>query len=126
MPNLKRPFHRLEILLENRSLWHLDIHIPRWRRAIVLPASDRRSFHPSLVYAIAAIATSLCVLEYQPYVDVMIDRAWKLSNDCLAFGDRVEDWIYAQILLIWHSSRCGHTLKVCNLKDLVILRHFSH
>lgn len=110
--------------MRNRSIWNIDIYVPRWRQAIQLPSSDPTSFHPALVNAIAATAVSLCTSGYQPYVDLFLQRAIELSDNSLAFCDRVEDWMYTQILLIGYWSRVGNALTVRTLKRS--LESYSH
>lgn len=90
----------------------MDFHYSRWRRAIMLPASDPNSFHPSLVYAIALAAASLCGPALQPYEPIFRSHAEAHLEDSIAFADRVEDSMWARVILAWHSMRHGKHMAV--------------
>lgn len=105
--------HRLEILIPQRSQFGLDFHYVRWRRAILLPANDPNSFHPSLVYAIALAAVSLCASPaLQAYEMSFRSNSEAHLGDSLAYADRVEDSMWARVILAWHSIRYGKQMAV--------------
>lgn len=83
------------------------MYAPRWRAAIKLDRSDLNSFHPVLINAIAGIATSICTPEYKGYSEGFIHRAILCADQSLADVDRIEDWMWARVLLFWYWVRCG-------------------
>lgn len=104
---------RLEILIPHRSQFSMDFHYVRWRRAILLSSTDGNSLHPSLVYAIALAAASLCASPaFQPYEVLFRSHAESFLEDSLAYADRVEDSMWARVILAWHSVRHGKHMQV--------------
>lgn len=80
----------------------------------MLPASDPNSFHPSLVAAIALAAVSLCSTALHDYEALFRAHAEAHLAESLAFADRLEDSMWARIILAGHSMRYGRFMAVCH------------
>lgn len=107
------PTHRLNILIPQRSQFSMDFHYGRWRQTIVLPSSDPNSFHPCLVWAIALAAVSLCSMALSDYEPLFRAHAQAELANSLAYADRLEDSMWARVILAWHSIRQGRLMAVC-------------
>lgn len=78
----------------------------------MLPASDPNSFHPSLVSAIGLAAVSLCGAALHDYEAIFRAQAEAHLADSLAYADRLEDSMWARIILVWHSIRHARFMAV--------------
>lgn len=100
----------------------MDFHYGRWRRTIILPAADPNSFHPSLVSAIALAAVSLCDGAFRAYEAIFRAQAEAHLADSLAFADRLEDSMWARVILSWYSMRNGRFMAVSGSRKVKICR----
>lgn len=78
----------------------------------MLPTSDPNSFHPSLVSAVALAAVSLCGSALRDFEAIFRAHAEAHLADSLAFADRLEDSMWARIILAWHSMRHARFMAV--------------
>lgn len=62
--------------------------------------------------AIAGLATSICTRSYKGYSELFMDRAFEYAQESLASVDRIEDWMYTHVLLVWGWIRNGQITRV--------------
>lgn len=110
--------HSLDLFLPLRSVLLLDIYVPRWRSTIELSANHPLSFHPGLLLA---MAYAVCLLrgqdspELQSYVRSFERRAKEQLQKALSFCDRMEDWMYAQVIFTTCEIVLGKLTQVSRL-----------
>lgn len=78
---------------------------------MILPSSHPESLHPALMNAIFLAATMCCGPELRPYEAIFIHRTREELRNSLAFADRLDDFFWASIILIWYFVHSGRMLE---------------
>lgn len=97
----------MKILLAHRHQFNFEIYVPRLLEKLQLPPEDSEAIHPALLNAMLLAACSCCGPDLQPWAGVFLDRARSAMNDCLAFADRLVQFMWASVLLAWYYTRTG-------------------
>ena len=98
---------RWRIFLPYRAQFNFDVHIPLYKRTILLPADDPEAIHPCLINAIALAACSVSGPDLAPYAKILACRTRTYMDEALASVDRLEHFIWASIIAGWYYSRVG-------------------
>ncbi|KAF9515059.1 hypothetical protein BS47DRAFT_826301 [Hydnum rufescens UP504] len=109
----------LQIFIDHRSDFLVDIYLPRLHASMHLPLSHPDSLHPALLNAIFLAATLYCGPELQSSVSTFLQRTREGLRNSLAFADRLDDFFWASIILSWYYIRLGRMLEAYDTAESV-------
>lgn len=115
---------RLSIFLPHRHQLGFDLHIPRLKRHIQLPPDDPHALHPCLIDAICLGGCASAGLDFDAYARIFQLRTEEQMALALASADRLEDLLWAMVILGWHYIRKGNEVQahsLANSKYIIIV-----
>lgn len=117
--------YRTAEFLRQLPEFRLDVHAPRWRARAELPATHPNSFHVALL---SAMSLAVCATRDDVcpnFVEFFRERTRAQMEIALSLVDRLEDWLYASIILTWFFMKKRLMLAVSDLLHATALRRLA-